>query len=66
MMQDLAKQNIVKDPAFDFMYVPFGWRWNQWVCMFPDQLEKDGFKPESFLIWRKSHLGIYTDAFNGT
>ena len=65
MMQDLAKQNIVKDPAFDFMYVPFGWRWNEWVCMFPDQLEKDGFTPESFLSWWKSHLEIYAAAFNG-
>ena len=63
MMQDLAKQNIVEDPDFHFMYVPFGWRWNEWVCTAPGQMEKDGFTPESFLIWWESHLNIYTKAF---
>jgi hypothetical protein len=66
LLQDLAKQNIISDPSFAFMYAPFAWRWNEWETTFISNLEgKYKFTPESFLVWYKKHLEIYKTAFTG-
>jgi hypothetical protein len=66
LLQDLAKQYIISDPSFAFMYAPFAWRWNEWETTFINNLEeKYKFTPQSFLVWFKKHLEIYKAAFTG-
>lgn len=65
MMADMAEQNIISDPDLAFMYVPFGWRWDEWEAKFIKELRQDNFTPTTFLKWFKSHLEIFTTTFKG-
>jgi hypothetical protein len=60
-------KNYLANPNIKFMYVPGGWRYNEWNLSeaVDEIILKAPITPKIFITWFKSHLDNYADAANG-
>jgi hypothetical protein len=60
-------RNYLANPNVKFMYVPGGWRYNEWnLGEMVDEINANApISPANFIAWFQQHLDDYADASNG-
>ncbi|MCA6363172.1 MAG: T9SS type A sorting domain-containing protein [Bacteroidetes bacterium] len=60
-------RNYLANPNVKFMYVPGGWRYNEWnLGEMVDEINANApISPANFIVWFQQHLDDYADASNG-